>query len=468
MNFGPLNKDGGWKRLNVAVSRARYEMVVYSIMTADMIDLRRTKARGVEALKNFIEFADKGKLHGVYQDNRVAKNQGIMGSLCREIAAAGYEYQIGVGHSNFKIDIAVLNPYNKDEYLLGIMLDGETYRQSANTKDREVSQVGVLRFLGWELERVWTMDWWDNRDKEIRKILRILDEKKAEARFIVEEKVQDEEAVTEDSVVKEVIAEEKDSEEEASVDEGYTVEKIAEGASEPEAFLAKIASVQEVSFKAKCVPMDDFSESQERIATVLPEKGVEENAVTYEVVEYIAANVDVTPLSTSEYVQKEAMVQIVAKANAIIEAEAPISYDRLVKKILRSFDIGRSSVLTLEATDKALKKAAGKLNRQNGMKFYWKEDQDLNTYFIYRNDAARNDSRSINDVSQQEIKNAVCLDKGVMDKETLLREAVRTMGYKRTTTALLEAAERGLKYGRKTGEIVLDEEKRFSLAIEEK
>lgn len=471
MNFGPLNKDGGWKRLNVAVSRARYEMVVYSIMTADMIDLRRTKARGVEALKNFIEFADKGKLHGVYQDNRVAKNQGIMGSLCREIAAAGYEYQIGVGHSNFKIDIAVLNPYNKDEYLLGIMLDGETYRQSANTKDREVSQVGVLRFLGWELERVWTMDWWDNRDKEIRKILRILDEKKAEARFIVEEKVQDEEAVTEDSVVKEVIAEEKDSEEEASVDEGYTVEKIAEGASEPEAFLAKIASVQEVSFKAKCVPMDDFSESQERIATVLPEKGVEENAVTYEVVEYIAANVDVTPLSTSEYVQKEAMVQIVAKANAIIEAEAPISYDRLVKKILRSFDIGRSSVLTLEATDKALKKAAGKLNRQNGMKFYWKEDQDLNTYFIYRNDAARNDSRSINDVSQQEIKNAVCksiLDKGVMDKETLLREAVRTMGYKRTTTALLEAAERGLKYGRKTGEIVLDEEKRFSLAREEK
>ena len=138
---------------------------------------------------------------------------------------------------------------------------------------------------------------------------------------------------------------------------------------------------------------------------------------------------------------------------------------------MRSFGIGRSSAQTLESTDKALRKAAGKLNRQNGMKFYWKEDQDPNTYYVYRNDTACDDSRSVNDISQQEIKNAVCksiLDKGPMAKEILLRETVRTMGYKRTTAALLEAAERGLKYGRKSGEIVVDEEKRFSLAREEK
>ena len=124
-------------------------------------------------------------------------------------------------------------------------------------------------------------------------------------------------------------------------------------------------------------------------------------------------------MSTSEYVQKEAMAQIVVKANAIIEAEAPVSYDRLVKKILRSFGIGKSSAQTLESTDKALRKAAGKLNRQNGMKFYWKE-VGSNTYYIYRNDTACDDSRSVNDISQQEIKNAVC--KAILDKGRWLRK----------------------------------------------
>ena len=59
LNFGPLNKNGGWKRLNVAVSRARSEMVVFTSMAADMINLKRTKAKGVEALRDFLEFAQK-------------------------------------------------------------------------------------------------------------------------------------------------------------------------------------------------------------------------------------------------------------------------------------------------------------------------------------------------------------------------------------------------------------------------
>ena len=71
-------------------------MVAYSVMTADMIDLRRTKSRGVEGLKNFIEFADKGKLNGVYQDNRAAKNQGIMKSLCREMQQRDMNTRLGL------------------------------------------------------------------------------------------------------------------------------------------------------------------------------------------------------------------------------------------------------------------------------------------------------------------------------------------------------------------------------------
>lgn len=167
MNFGPLNKDGGWKRLNVAVSRARCEMVVFTTMTADMINLKRTKSKGVEALKDFLEFAEKGRLQGDHTESKVQKDQGILERICQELTKHGYQYQKAVGHSRFRVDIAVVNPYDNEEYLLGIMLDGESYKQATNVKDREVAQIEVLKGLGWKLHRIWVMDWWDNRDKEL-------------------------------------------------------------------------------------------------------------------------------------------------------------------------------------------------------------------------------------------------------------------------------------------------------------
>ena len=118
---------------------------------------------------------------GDYAETRVEKEQGILEHICRAIADGGFKYQKAVGHSKFKVDIAVVNPYNPEEYLLGIMLDGESYRQSLNTKDREVAQISVLSGLGWDLYRIWTMDWWDNRDKELAKLMQLLGEKKEAA-----------------------------------------------------------------------------------------------------------------------------------------------------------------------------------------------------------------------------------------------------------------------------------------------
>ena len=88
---------------------------------------------------------------------------------------------LNVGHSKFKVDIAVINPDHPEEYLLGIMTDGDSYCQSANTKDREVAQFEVLKGLGWKLYRIWTMDWWDDPQKEITKLLGVLERTGCEA-----------------------------------------------------------------------------------------------------------------------------------------------------------------------------------------------------------------------------------------------------------------------------------------------
>ncbi len=178
LNFGPLNRQGGWKRLNVAVTRARSEMVVFSSVTADWIDLKRTRSKGVEALKHFLEFAEKGTISPLAEGGTAGRPCGIRGQICSALSQAGYRFQTDVGHSGFKIDIGVYDPDDPDEYLLGILLDGEFYQKSGNTKDREISQIRVLKGLGWTLHRIWAMDWWDNREKEIEKLLKLLDDQK--------------------------------------------------------------------------------------------------------------------------------------------------------------------------------------------------------------------------------------------------------------------------------------------------
>ena len=151
--------------------------------------MKRTKSKGVEALKDFLEFAEKGRLRGEYMETRMQKEQGIMEHICQQIAEAGFKYEKAVGHSKFKVDIAVINPYHEEEYILGVMLDGDSYKQSVNTKDREVAQISVLQGLGWTLHRIWTLDWWDDRDREIGKLLQILEQQRAAAYEKYQEKL---------------------------------------------------------------------------------------------------------------------------------------------------------------------------------------------------------------------------------------------------------------------------------------
>lgn len=474
LNFGPLNKSGGWKRLNVAVTRARSEMIVFTTMTADMIDLKRTKSKGTEALKDFLEFAEKGRLQGEYIETRIQKNQGILELVCREITKAGFKYQKSVGHSKFKVDIAVINPYNEEEYLLGIMLDGDSYRQSSNTKDREVTQISVLKGLGWKLHRIWTMDWWDNRDKEISKLLSLLEECRGAAydNFTAgretEPEVELEREDTDESVVSEIVENSEDASESVVLEAAESSEMQREVFDGEEQQMMKLDTL--LSKK-----LTELSMSEQRVAARAEENpaaaGIEEKSFTgadpkYRIEKYSVAELEMTPMSTAEYISKDSMNVISAKMQQIIDAEAPIEYNRLMKKTLRVFQIGRSSSQTMEASEKAFKKTSCRLNSQSGVKYCWKKDQDQDSYCIFRKDADLDDRRSPDEICQQELKNAVCvtlLQHGALEKEILIKETIRTMGYARSGAALIEGVERGLKYGRRTGEIVQDKSRKIKL-----
>ncbi len=175
LNFGPLNQAGGWRRLNVAVSRAREEMVVFSSMTSAMINLAKTNSKGVAGLKAFLEFAEKGKTSLAISSDELKKVQGGIGKyIARELKTYGYECRYDVGVSDFRIDCAVIDPKNKKRFILAILCDGTTASRSS-AKDRNILQVQTLKLNNWNVARIFTINFINNPKREIKKIKDILD-----------------------------------------------------------------------------------------------------------------------------------------------------------------------------------------------------------------------------------------------------------------------------------------------------
>lgn len=178
LNFGPLNRDGGWRRLNVAVSRSRYEMIIYSSLTADQIDLNRSKAEGIAGIKAFLAFAEKGKayLPQGKSSNGVYSSVGIAKSIADFLISNGYQVELGVGSSGFKIDLGIIHPEIPGRYLLGILIDNKSHESSKSSIDRLLVQEGVLNVLGWRILKVWSLDWWESQAKEGARLLRRIEE----------------------------------------------------------------------------------------------------------------------------------------------------------------------------------------------------------------------------------------------------------------------------------------------------
>lgn len=178
MNFGPLNRDGGWRRLNVAVSRARCEMVVYSTLRPEQIDPARTSSEGVLALRAFLEYAGKRELtmDETAAETYAACHSGIAQTVGAALREKGYETDLSVGQSGYKVDIGVIDPQDPGRYILGILLDGSVYGAAKTTRDREIAQISVLEGLGWRIMRIWSADWLDNSAKVVGRVLSKLEE----------------------------------------------------------------------------------------------------------------------------------------------------------------------------------------------------------------------------------------------------------------------------------------------------
>lgn len=172
-NFGPLNRQGGERRLNVAVTRAKYNVKLVASIKSYDIDLNRTNAIGAKLLKDYLDCAEHGM---VYVDKDLDINSNAEPDSYFELEVydilkeAGYKVDMQVGCSGYRIDLAVKHP-SKDTYVLAIECDGATYHSGKTTRDRDRLRQEILERFGWKFYRIWSTDWFRNKVTEKRKLL---------------------------------------------------------------------------------------------------------------------------------------------------------------------------------------------------------------------------------------------------------------------------------------------------------
>lgn len=171
MNFGPLNLSGGERRLNVAVSRARFEMKVFSTLRSSQIDLKRTQAEGVKGLKRFLEFAERGSMPVGEENTAKIARDALRADMAEELRMRGFEVDEEVGRSKFHIDLAVYDKDSSDKYKFCILLDGPGSYGVKTVKDRNIVQDSVLEGLGWKVIHAWSLDWFTNKERALQRLL---------------------------------------------------------------------------------------------------------------------------------------------------------------------------------------------------------------------------------------------------------------------------------------------------------
>jgi len=395
LNFGPLNRDGGWRRLNVAVTRARHEMMIFSTLRPEQIDLNKTRSDGLAGLKAFLEFADKGIRALPDPDKKKAFSQGAVEVMAKEIHKLGYTVNTNVGCSGYRVDIGVIHPEKPDLYALGILCDSMNYYNGGTAVDRNGTQESVLRGLGWRICRTWILDWWDNPEKELGRIHALIES---------------------------------------------AVKGNAEAENEPRA-----------DTNAPAMPLEPEKPSVGRTAFVTFEK-MEDDAAGKTLKQYSTAQL--APVQghqgDSDYFADNESTYIIKKQiSSVLEAEAPISRELLCKRVLEAWGISRAGARISRRFDLLVSTMWLKCTKLGDAIFYWEDGIDSAQYDDFRvpstDDRTR---RSFENIPPEEIASAAkhILGQQIgLLREDLEREISRLFGFARCTEAMQKCIRAGIE-----------------------
>lgn len=404
MNFGPLNRDGGERRLNVAVSRARCEMKVFSSLKAKDIDLYRSNAKGVKYLKLFLEYAERGNaaLTDMEYGMRGRTKDALVASVASSLELRGYKVNTDIGSSEYRVDIGIVDPERPERYLLGLLCDGYNYASSGSARDRDVNIPFVLSMLGWRTFSIWSVEWWDTPEHVLDRI----EQEIARA------------------------ASERAAEEKTGPDAG--TETSGDGSPSS-------------GNSAEMQSGEAFIQEDEPVGTA----GCVE--------EYRNAELKPRAFDSAELSQGAHTARVVSDIKRIIEAEAPICRKLLIRRLLGNYGIARNGV----KIDAYLTKVFADMNLVTSGTddvFFWKDREQLENCSSYRPAAGR----EALDIAPEEVAQAivqVLRDQFAINESGLVSETAYLFGFDRVTNNVFASVKRGMKYALSKGMIVLDDDR---------
>lgn len=175
LNFGPINQEGGERRLNVLISRARSRCVVFANFRAGDLRVDSTSPFGLRALKTFLDFAETRNLYSAESVSEDTDSP-FEDSVYEFLRDHGYEVRKQIGCAGFRVDLGVVDPRQPGRYVLGIECDGAKYHSSPVARDRDRLRQQILVKLGWKIHRIWSTDWYRNRPETERRLLEVVEQ----------------------------------------------------------------------------------------------------------------------------------------------------------------------------------------------------------------------------------------------------------------------------------------------------
>jgi transcription elongation GreA/GreB family factor/very-short-patch-repair endonuclease len=178
-NFGPISRQGGWRRLNVLFTRAKKSIALYTSLRPEDIVMDGTTPDGTKALRNYLEYARTGSL-ATYEETDREPDSDFEISVMDMLKLRGYEVTPQLGVAGYRIDIAVKHPDAPGSYLAAIECDGASYHSALSVRDRDRIRQEILESLGWRgrIWRIWSTDWFRSPRQETEKLIRFLEDQR--------------------------------------------------------------------------------------------------------------------------------------------------------------------------------------------------------------------------------------------------------------------------------------------------
>ncbi|MFT4843061.1 MAG: very-short-patch-repair endonuclease, partial [Candidatus Azotimanducaceae bacterium] len=430
-NYGPLNQQGGERRLNVAVTRARRELIVFSSVGPEQI-ANRTQATGARHLRYFLDYAMRGEaalIGAVEHDPSREVDSPFEASVRDELRRRGHEVHCQVGCSGYRIDLAIVDPEAPGRYLIGLECDGATYHSAATARDRDRLRASVLRSLGWQLSRIWSTDYWHDPGRELDRIEGEIELARTALREVDAARIESSVAPPDVAVA---------DAGEAVVDESVIDE------SEVEAPVSAEATIEQSS---------PASEPQAAGDEPAPESLPEDDAAPEQVIEAPHDPDGPRPYVPADVGRSDSDQQM---AISVLAVEAPIAFDRLVRTLAGKWDVNRVTDRVRERVRSALPAAAVE---DDGV--LWNAAEQRGGFRGFRVPRNEQEERAIDELPIVEVVSAMAWllrQHHALASDDLAREAARCFGIQRLGSVVRQVMGRALERLQESGQCERDGE----------